>query len=386
MANLFDYLTNTVNKVKNSGNALYDKLAQNTPQLNKDGEEMEYYERLAAKGKIPMQNTSKNPQVEAIQLDGNGDVDAFSSLEMGQRQNARTPMQHLFGRNMTMDKQTFNPETNQYEIETISNFKPGFFNDIASGAQENYNTAFDVNNLAPKGRGLGYKIGEGLGSFARGLAGWGGDAWIAGKQGLDEAVKRQNLRSADAVYRKLLNEEGVDTSDVNGMINDQTFRNYSLYNYRNRSLDVRTQLAQMKDNTSRAKMIMSGLNNGTLSPDEAVQHMQDYGITFDDLQVSNQTRNTNVNEAIAPAKINALNSGASAAVTNAANNTARTEAYVNYMKNKPARPEANPNYNNDLANYVTIMTDPKYAQKRNEARTRFIQTYGIDPMKKAEVW
>lgn len=37
MANLYDFLTSTGDKIKNGGNLLFDKLTNKTPQVNADG-------------------------------------------------------------------------------------------------------------------------------------------------------------------------------------------------------------------------------------------------------------------------------------------------------------------------------------------------------------
>src|SRR5574344_1096535 len=76
----------------------------------------------------------------------------------------------------------------------------------------------------------------------------------------------------------------------------------ALNEYRQGSLDLKLQLGLLGDNTKRANIINSLLNSGTITPQEAVKHMQDYGITFGDMSKSNQTRNADINQYLAPAR------------------------------------------------------------------------------------
>lgn len=45
------------------------------------------------------------------------------------------------------------------------------------------------------------------------------------------------------------------------------------------------------------------------------------------------------------------------------------------------KPENHPDWNDDLAGFTTIYTDPRYASKANEAKIRFMAKHGVDPMK-----
>lgn len=76
----------------------------------------------------------------------------------------------------------------------------------------------------------------------------------------------------------------------------------SLYDYRNQSLELKETLGLLGDNTKRANLISKALNDGTITPQEARQRMQEYGITLQDMNLSNQTRNADVNQYLAPAR------------------------------------------------------------------------------------
>jgi hypothetical protein len=189
-----------------------------------------------------------------------------------------------------MDAQTTNPETGETKMETVVNNKPGFLTGMASGLEENYNTPFNVKNLYPVKKGVGQRIGEGLGSWTRILATTGGDAYTAGTQGLEAAMKRQNIRTSNQLYRNALEAQGIDTSNINGVISDDAFKNYSLANYRNRNLDIKLQLETLKDTTKRAQLVNLMLTNGSLDPLQAMELMNNYGIDVNALDESNQTK------------------------------------------------------------------------------------------------
>lgn len=92
----------------------------------------------------------------------------------------------------------------------------GLLNDIASGYRENRNTPFSIQNLEPnKNKGIGYRIGEGLGSAVRfgespagrallvgGILGaTGGDALQSITYGTSTGMQNQANRMNDKIYR-----------------------------------------------------------------------------------------------------------------------------------------------------------------------------------------
>ena len=119
----------------------------------------------------------------------------------------------------------------------------GLLNDIRSGAKENFATGFAAPNweqtVTPDGRkkGLGYRFGEGLGSFARfaesplgrgllmaGIVGAsGGSGLEALGYGAGAGVANQQNRMKDTMYRNELGKMGFDTSGIRGYISDDTF-------------------------------------------------------------------------------------------------------------------------------------------------------------------
>lgn len=189
----------------------------------------------------------------------------------------------------------------------------GFLNDFMSGARENYNQGFDPSNWGGK-KNLATRLGEGLGTGLRFLDSAPGRSLLAGgiigalggtpaeiaAYGIQAGVGRQQNRTKDQLYRKQLAEQGIDTSDITGNIDEKTYQNLAMANYRNNSLAVKRDLATLGDNTKRAGYIMQALNNGTITPEEAKARIAEYGITINDFQKSNATRNADVNEQLAP--------------------------------------------------------------------------------------
>ena len=114
------------------------------------------------------------PELPLIQVNEQGGLETdpikMAQAQLGLKQ-ASTPLtttDRLFGRDMTQDYQTINPETKEVEMATLTNHKPGFFEDFGRGFQENATQGFNVNNLAPvQGKGLATRLGEGLGTLVR---------------------------------------------------------------------------------------------------------------------------------------------------------------------------------------------------------------------------
>ena len=277
---LFDFLMNTGSNIKdNVGNAF---------------------------NKIRYANA---PQIQPLQVAENGGLDAQRTLELALAQ-PKSLRERLGGRTVSIDTESVNPETSEVEVNRISKYQPGLLDDIRAGARENFATGFAAPNweqtVTPDGRkkGLGYRFGEGLGSFARfaesplgrglmmaGIVGAaGGSGLEALGYGTGAGLLNQQNRTKDQLYRNALEQQGVDTSNIKGYLQDDTFKNYSLANYRNRNLDTKLYLGQLSDNTKRAKLINTMLNTGELDPIQAVQLLGDYGIDVTELDTSNQTK------------------------------------------------------------------------------------------------
>lgn len=204
------------------------------------------------------------PMIPLVQANEQGGLQqdplAMAQAQLGLKQ-ASTPLtvkDRLFGREMTQDYQTINPNTNETEMTTISNYRPGFFNDLASGYRENATQGFDVNNLAPQRKGLATRIGEGLGTLARfydkpigrmavatGLSMLTDEANPLG-EGVKAYVGRQTNMTKDKAYRQNLQQMGYTQEEIDsipGIVNDQVYTNL-----------IRAQ--QLRDNAEYRNMLL----------------------------------------------------------------------------------------------------------------------------------
>jgi len=112
----------------------------------------------------------------------------------------------------------------------------GIFNDIASGARENYSQGFNSSNWGGN-KSLATRIGEGIGTglrwfdtpLGRGLAAMGLSALTGYGTPLEEfataTVGRQQNRAKDQLYRQDLAKKGIDTSNITGNITEDIYKN-----------------------------------------------------------------------------------------------------------------------------------------------------------------
>ena len=176
------------------------------------------------------------PELPLIQVNEQGGLEtdpvkmAQAQLSLKQASTPLTTTDRLFGRDMEQDYQTINPETGQAQMATLTNHKPGFFEDFGRGFQENATQGFNVNNLAPvQGKGLATRLGEGLGTLARfydkpigRMAVATGLSMLTDEANpLNEGVKayvgRQNNMTQDRVYRNQLKQLGMTDDEVNAI-------------------------------------------------------------------------------------------------------------------------------------------------------------------------
>ena len=205
---------------------------------------LEFIRNLLSREQVQGQNY---PELPLIQVNEQGGLETdpvkMAQAQLGLKQ-ASTPLttaDRLFGRDMTQDYQTINPETKNVEMATLTNHKPGFFEDFGRGFHENATQGFNVHNLAPvQGKGLATRLGEGLGTLARfydkpigRMAVATGLSMLTDEANpLNEGVKayvgRQNNMTRDKAYRQSLINMGVDEAQVNaipGIMSDDVYKN-----------------------------------------------------------------------------------------------------------------------------------------------------------------
>lgn len=230
----------------------------------------------------------------------------------------------------------------------------GILPDINRGLQQNYNNNLVQNLGKPlQNPNMATRLGQGLGSvlkladspLGRGLlaAGltkaYGGTGGQALAQGLNAGVIRQDLSAQDKLYRNQLQQMGIDTSNIRGNVNKDTFKNISdNYNRQQRNI-LQRQIANAKDNTQRAKLILDAHNRNQLDATEAINQLKLWGIDINKLQQSNQTQ-------MAQAKKQDMKVRQGIAQQNANANTVRADAAktkAEVAKTKAANAKANAN-------------------------------------------
>ena len=256
----------------------------------------------------------------------------------------------------------------------------GLIRDFQTGFKDNYNNSFDVNNWGQGQKSLAQRLGEGAGTvirfadspLGRGLIAAGLNSALGYdnslQEGLQAAVLTQQNKTDDALYRNALAQQGIDLSNIpNGYVGKETYKNLALNTYRTQKLNIQQEIANAKDNTSRARMILNAYNNNALNEEEAINELQKYGINVTDLETPNKTRLANVRENESSAKIANLKS---------------STAYKDWLrsggnKKKPVDKTAN---NADLAEFQEILAGGD-ANKIQYARNSYIKKYGKDPQK-----
>lgn len=198
--------------------------------------------------------------------------------------------------------------------------KSGFLTDLAKGYNDNYNNAFSVANLQPQNKNFATKLGEGLGSVGRFIDSPLGRGLLAAglnkamgydnslQEGLQAFVGRQNAQTTDRAYRNQLMQMGYSEDDLNsikGNITTDMYKNLASNAYKMKNLDQNTYLKMKKYYDDMFK-------NGQYTPEEYKTNIEALNAQYINSQIktmqagnvgiSNQTRNANINEQLAPAR------------------------------------------------------------------------------------
>ena len=292
-------------------------------------------------GKLTNSNMTElnniKPTIQDIQLDNNGQIMSDEQRVYENAKNApMTLRERLFGRTVatvpteqeiTIKDENGNDQTIKTKVAGLETVNNGWLNDFVNGYKDNYNNGFRVSNWndSDKAKTIAERLGEGLGTTLRFIDSPGGRALITGGVGLAlgatpaEAIAygtnagnmHSKLQTDNNAYRNLLEQQGLDTSKLgNGWVDKDLAQTYALNNYRNMNLQTRRDIANLSSNTQRARMIAGMLNQGTMTPQEAMSLMNTYGITTNDLRISNATRNADINAYLAPHRANAYDTGA----------------------------------------------------------------------------
>jgi hypothetical protein len=188
----------------------------------------------------------------------------------------------------------------------------GLLNDIRSGAKENFATGFAAPNweqtVTPDGRkkGVGYRFGEGLGSFARfaesplgrglimaGIVGAsGGSGLEALGYGTGAGLLNQQSRMKDKMYRNELEKMGFDTAGITGYVGDDTFNKIYQSKQLQDNAEYRNALlaGQRKDQEMAIQQRQAELRQKTLS-DAADRALKNRELDIKEKQIGNKDTN-----------------------------------------------------------------------------------------------
>ena len=188
----------------------------------------------------------------------------------------------------------------------------GLLNDIRNGAKENFATGFAAPNweqtITPDGRkkGLGYRFGEGLGSFARfaesplgrgllmaGIVGAsGGSGLEALGYGTGAGLLNQQSRMKDKMYRNELEKMGFDTTGITGYVGDDTFNKIYQSKQLQDNAEYRNALlaGQRKDQEMAIQQRQAELQQKTLS-DAADRALKNRELDIKEKQIGNKDTN-----------------------------------------------------------------------------------------------
>lgn len=257
MVNLFDLISNKVGNVGDKVGSFYKNLT-----------------------------TPNAPTLPVIQLADNGEIDYQKSFDETQKQ-PRGMWEHLTGRTITMDADSTDPETGEITTQRIAKFQPGFFNNLVSGAKENFSTGFAAPNLTDNTGEFGkksasYRLGEGIGTLGRFLESplgrgllVGGIVGASGGSGLEAlgygagtTMGNQGNRMRDRAYREQLEGMGVDTSNIRGYITDDVYKNI-------------VSMKQLKDNADYRNALLETQQNNQLVSQQIAKDKLNYQMQQD---------------------------------------------------------------------------------------------------------
>ena len=200
------------------------------------------------------------------------------------------------------------------------------------------------------------RFGEAMGTIARAASKPAVQALVAGGlstaltgnplYGLGQAYKFGSNRAMDGVYRNVLNQYGVDVPEL-GMLGNIS------------SSDMRN-IGNMAETNAWHEYLKQ--RNADELARKTAKDEADKEYKQERIQVQKQNAETNAYKA---------KNGTTVRHTGGSGKGGKTTTKVT----------DHPDWNSDLAGYTSILTNPKYAARADEAKARFIKKYGVDPMK-----
>ena len=275
---------------------------------------------------------NNNLQLPMVQVGANGQIDPLMAAKVELQQQPLSIKERLLGRDISKDVQQIDPD-GESKLVTVRYTQPGLLEDIAKGYTENYNNGLNINNFG-QNKGFATRLGEGLGSvgrfidspLGRGLLAAGLNSALGYNNSLQEGLAafsgRQNAQTANELYKQQLKQYGYTDDELNnlkGNISNDVYKNLVNNLYKTRNLDQNTYV-KLRNAFDRQ------LQTGVLTPEQYNLNIEALNNQYINSQiktmesgnvgVSNQTRNTNMNEQLLPYKQYALQTAPQIALGN----------------------------------------------------------------------
>lgn len=339
---------------------------------------IKYYNSVAPQDQqlvVAAQNAAQTGNVTANNEVKNGLLNKFlngiTDLSRGYDENRNTAFKP---ENLTQDKFA-NTTTGQSEVLTNyqnqlrnNGIDENVVNAVAQGKNSgNKDIANWINNNAAALNPVGQttytdkskmaRLGEALGTTSRflnrpgvqGLVAGGLSAALTGDPlyGLGQGYKFANQRAMSDIYQNALREQGVEVSPgMFGALDSRDMTALMTPKYKQQENDLK-------------KVYYDALANYRTGMLENAKKKTEIDEAYKGTKAANDTIKANAS------MIKATKTGTKGGGT-------RTAA---------KKPQDHPDWGNDLSGFYQIVTNPRLAAKSDVARARFVQKYGVDPMK-----
>lgn len=339
---------------------------------------IKYYNSVAPQDQqlvVAAQNAAQTGNVTANNEVKNGLLNKFlngiTDLSRGYDENRNTAFKP---ENLTQDKFA-NTTTGQSEVLTNyqnqlrnNGIDENVVNAVAQGKNSgNKDIANWINNNAAALNPVGQttytdkskmaRLGEALGTTSRflnrpgvqGLVAGGLSAALTGDPlyGLGQGYKFANQRAMSDIYQNALREQGVEVSPgMFGALDSRDMTALMTPKYKQQENDLK-------------KVYYDALANYRTGMLENAKNKTEIDKAYKGTKAANDTIKANAS------MIKATKTGAKGGGTRTATK----------------KPQDHPDWGNDLSGFYQIVTNPRLAAKSDVARARFVQKYGVDPMK-----
>lgn len=247
------------------------------------------------------------------------------------------------------------------QVQAVANKKNSGYKEINDWIKENpdaYNPTTTETTYRDKSK-MG-RLGEAVGTISRIAKNPAMQALVAGGistaltgnplYGAGMAYKFGNQRQMNNIYQQSLQEQGINVDPgIFGSITNTDFNTLMNPKYKQQELDLKKFYYDMWSDYR---------NRMAANAEEKTKLDKEY--KTEKLKIDNKNADSR-----------RISAGASATRANK----------VGSGKGKSSKPQDNPDWNEDLAGFTQIISNPKYVAKAGEAKARFIAKHGVDPMK-----